>query len=104
MASEQVSTMNLSDDGDGMVALNDNPTTNFKPVFSEQEKNVSQNKETMDSTPISDIMIDNGNMMDSVTEYPVMTQQPRTQGIMPQMVAPNPQGGYQTQQKEETHT
>lgn len=104
--SDPVTTLNLSDNGDGMVPIN--PTTSFvreneEPQIMKHEKNVSQNKETMDSTPISDIMIDNGNMMDAVTEYPAMTQQPRTQGIMPQMVAPNPQGGYQTQQKEETH-
>jgi len=80
MASDQVHTMNLADDGDGMVSLNDNPSVAFTP-----EKNVSENKETtMDSTPINDIMM----------EPPMMTDEPRMQGMMPQMTAPQPQGAY----------
>ena len=79
MASDQVHTMNLSDDGEGMVPLHDNPSTSFK-----HEKNVGQSKETMDSTPINDIMM----------EPPMMTDEPRMQGVMPQMTAPQPQGGY----------
>ena len=80
----QVNTLNLSDNGDGMVPLNDNPATSFKPAFSEPEKNISQSKQTMDSTPIHDIMMD----------PPMMTDEPRMQGMMPQMTAPQPQGGY----------
>jgi hypothetical protein len=72
--------MNLADDGDGMVPLHDNPSTSFTP-----EKNVRQGKETMDSTPINDIMMEN----------PMMTDEPRMQGMMPQMTAPQPQGAYQ---------
>ena len=79
MASDQVHTMNLSDDGEGMVPLHDNPSTSFKA-----EKNMVQSKETMDSTPINDIMM----------EPPMMTDEPRMQGVMPQMTAPQPQGGY----------
>jgi hypothetical protein len=80
MASDQVHTMNLADDGDGMVSLNDNPSVAFTP-----EKNVRENKETtMDSTPINDIMM----------EPPMMTDEPRMQGMMPQMTAPQPQGAY----------
>ena len=79
MASDQVHTMNLSDDGEGMVPLHDNPSTSFK-----HEKNVGQSKETMDSTPINDIMM----------EPPMMTDEPRMQGMMPQMTAPQPQGAY----------
>jgi len=71
----QVHTMNLSDDGDGMVPLYDNPSTSFTP-----EKNVGQSKETMDSTLINDIMM----------EPPMMNEEPRMQGVMPQMTAPNP--------------
>ena len=83
MTSDQVNTLNLSDDGEGMVSLRDNPTTSFKP-----EKNVSQSKETtMDSTPINDIMM----------EPPMMTDEPKMQGAMPHMTAPNPQGAYQVQ-------
>jgi len=43
-----------------------------------------QSKETMDSTPINDIMM----------EPPMMTDEPRMQGMMPQMTAPQPQGAY----------
>ena len=79
MATE-VNTMNLSDNGDGMVSLNQNNTT----AFVNTEKNINSNKETMDSTPIHDIMM----------ESPMMTDEPRMQGMMPQMTAPQPQGGY----------
>ena len=68
MTSDQVNTLNLSDDGEGMVSLRDNPTTSFKP-----EKNVSQSKETtMDSTPINDIMM---------MEPPMMTEEPKMQSV-----------------------
>jgi len=89
MASPQVSTLNLSDNGDGMVPLNTNPTTSF--VNNEAEKNIRPNKETMDSTPINDIMM----------EPPMMTDEPRMQGMMPQMTAPQPQGSYAPQQAEQ---
>ena len=80
MASDQVNTMNLSDDGEGMVPLSDNPSVSFIP-----EKNMSKNKETtMDSTPINDIMM----------EPPMMMDEPKMQGMMPQMTAPQPQGAY----------
>ena len=79
MATE-VNTMNLSDNGDGMVSLNQNNTT----AFVNTEKNINSNKETMDSTPIHDIMMD----------PPMMSDEPRMQGMMPQMTAPQPQGGY----------
>jgi hypothetical protein len=49
-----IRTMNLSDNGDsGMVSLN--PSTSFVSQNSE-EKNVSENKVTMDSTPIAELM------------------------------------------------
>ena len=55
MASEHVPTMNLFDDGEGMVPLQtqDKPSTAFKPP----EKNMSTNKDTMDSTPINDLSL-----------------------------------------------
>lgn len=87
MNQDQVNTLNLSDDGEGMVSLRDNPTTSFKP-----EKNVSQSKETtMDSTPINDIMM---------MEPPMMTEEPKMQSM--QMAAAQPQGMYAapTQTKE----
>ena len=84
-------TMNLSDGGDGMVPLNDNPATSFVPNAQQQpEKNVSQNKQTMDSTPINDIMM----------EPPMMMDEPRMQGMMPQMTAPQPQGAYMAPQQQ----
>jgi hypothetical protein len=86
MSSTRVDTLNLSDDGGGMVPLQDNPSTSFTP-----EKNISQHKETMDSTPINDIMMD----------HPMMTEEPKMQGV--QMAAAQPQGMYAapTQQVQE---
>ena len=83
MSSEHVYTMNLFDDGEGMVPLQtqDKPSTAFK----QGEKNMSTNKDTMDSTPINDIMM----------EPPAMTEDPRVQGVMPQMVAAQPQAAGQ---------
>lgn len=95
MSTDRTVTMNLSDNGDGMVPIHNNPTTSFinnempksQEAFSHEEKNISQSKETMDSTPINDIMM----------EAPMMQEEPRMQGVMPQMSAPNPQGAYQVQ-------
>ena len=89
MATENVITMNLADNGDGMVPLNNNPTTTFRQneAYIQPEKNISEHKETMDSTPINDIMM----------EPPMMTEEPKMQGAMPHMTAPNPQGAYQVQ-------
>ena len=67
-----VRTMNLSDNGDGMVSLNNNQGTSFVPNIS-PEKNVSENKQTMDSTPISDIM----GQIEPPLEPPMMAQDPR---------------------------
>jgi len=90
-----INTMNLSDNGDGMVSLNDNPTTNFvnnSEALRSSEKNVSQNKDTtMDSTPINDIMM----------EPPMMMEEPRMQGMMPQMTAAQPQGAYAAPQAQQ---
>ena len=87
-----VDTLNLADNGDGMVPLNDSRSTSFvnKEAFSQPEKNVSENKQTMDSTPINDLMM----------EPPMMMEEPRMQGMMPQMTAPHPQGGYAMPQQE----
>jgi hypothetical protein len=82
MASNDVSTMNLFDDGEGMIPLHENnrPSTAFK----QPENNIGTHKDTMDSTPINDIMM----------EPPAMSEDPRAQGIMPQMVAAQPQHAY----------
>ena len=67
-----VRTMNLSDNGDGMVSLNDNQGTSFVPNIP-PEKNVSENKQTMDSTSISDIM----GQAEEPLEPPMMGTDPR---------------------------
>jgi hypothetical protein len=77
-----VRTLNLSDAEDGMVSLNDKPSTTFVP-----EKNVSEHKDTMDSTPIADVMGQPQEML----EPPMMAMDPRMmQQASPQMVAPTP--------------
>jgi hypothetical protein len=65
-------TMNLSDNGDGMVSLNENQGTSFVPNIP-PEKNVSENKQTMDSTSISDIM----GQAEEPLEPPMMSADPR---------------------------
>ena len=82
MVSKRRYTMNLFDDGEGMVPLQtqDKPSTAFKQAG----KDMGTNKDTMDSTPINDIMM----------EPPAMTEDPRVQGVMPQMVAAQPQAAY----------
>lgn len=86
-----INTMNLSDDGDGMVSIGDNKSTTFVSK-STREKNISQSKQTMDSTPLQDIMMD----------PPMMTDEPRMQGMMPQMTAPNPQGSFAPMMHQQT--
>jgi hypothetical protein len=65
-------TMNLSDNGDGMVSLNENQGTSFVPNIP-PEKNVSENKQTMDSTSISDIM----GQAEEPLEPPMISADPR---------------------------
>ena len=76
-----VRTMNLSDNGDGMVSLNNNQGTSFVPNIP-PEKNVSENKQTMDSTSISDIM----GQAEEPLEPPMMSADPRMEQM--QMQAP----------------
>lgn len=69
-----VRTLNLSDAEDGMVPLNNNPSTSF--VSQNQEKNVGEHKDTsMDSTPISDIM--GHHHAQETLEPPMMAMDPR---------------------------
>ena len=56
-----IRTMNLSDGSEGMVQLN--PSTSFVQK-DEHEKNISENKATMDSTPIAELMGQHEPMMD----------------------------------------
>ena len=116
-----VYTMNLSENSDGMVNLNSNKSTNFiannqsnslpPTTFSPQqqqqempnislEKNLSENKQIMDSTSISDIM----GQPEAPLEPPMMAQDPRmTQMQMqaPMMQAQAPQ--QVTQQAQSTN-
>jgi hypothetical protein len=90
---DNVMTMNLADNGDGMVPLmNNNQATTFRQnessAYIQHEKNINEHKETtMDSTPINDIMM----------EPPMVQHEPKMQGAMPHMTAPDPQGAYQMQ-------
>ena len=107
-----VYTMNLSENSDGMVNLNNNKSTNFiannetnplpPPTFSPQqqqqqmpniplEKNLSENKQIMDSTSISDIM----GQPEAPLEPPMMVQDPRMTQM--QMQAPMMQAQAQPQ-------
>lgn len=86
-----IRTMNLNDAGDGMVSL-DNPSTTFVHQKS-IEKNMSQHKDTMDSTPISDLMGGNGipEQMQDIMAPPMMSAEPRMQSVLataPQMQMP----------------
>ena len=115
-----VYTMNLSENSDGMVNLNNNKSTNFiangetnslppttfSPPQQQQmpsiqlEKNLSENKQIMDSTSISDIM----GQPEAPLEPPMMAQDPRmTQMQMqaPMMQAQAPQ--QVTQQAQSTN-
>ena len=75
-----IRTLNLSDADDGMVSLNKNPSTSF--VSQNPEKNVSEHKDTMDSTPISDIM---GHAQEPL-EPPMMAMDPRMMQAAPPTV------------------
>ena len=107
-----VYTMNLSENSDGMVNLNNNKSTNFiannesnslpPTTFSPQqqqqempnislEKNLSENKQIMDSTSISDIM----GQPEAPLEPPMMAQDPRMTQM--QMQAPMMQAQAQPQ-------
>ena len=81
--SADIPTFNLSDSGDGMVPLtNNNQTTSFVPKM--PEKNVGENKDMMDSTPIADIMGQPQDMM----EPPSLSVDPRM--IQQQVMVPPP--------------
>ena len=95
-----VRTLNLSDNNDGMVDLNAHKSTNFVPNIT-QEKNVSENKQTMDSTSISDIM----GQAEEPLEPPMGSVDPRmTQMQMqaPMMAAQQPVVQQATDKKTES--
>ena len=84
-----VHNMNLSDDDSGMVPLNSQSKSNaFVPEY--PEKNVSDYKEDMDSTPISDVMMQ---PQEQSFEPPLMAVDPRAmQMAQQQVMAPSQQG------------
>tara|TARA_B100000405_G_C16713325_1_gene420023 strand:+ start:1292 stop:1813 length:522 start_codon:yes stop_codon:yes gene_type:complete len=85
-----IRTMNLSDNSDaGMVQLN--PSTSFITQNNE-EKNVSENKVTMDSTPISELMGQPDPMEAQMMAPPTMASQiPSQVPMQMQMMAASPQ-------------
>lgn len=85
-----IRTMNLSDNSDaGMVQLN--PSTSFITQNNE-EKNVSENKVTMDSTPISELMGQPDPMEAQMMAPPTMaSQMPSQVPMQMQMMAASPQ-------------
>lgn len=82
-----IRTMNLSDNADGMVQLNS--STAF--VSRDTEKNVSENKETMDSTPIAELM-GQPEPMDMQQQMPMQQQMqmPMPMQMQMAMAAPAP--------------
>jgi hypothetical protein len=111
-----VYTMNLSENSDGMVNLNNNKSTNFiannesnslpPTTFSPQhqqqqmpnislEKNLSENKQIMDSTSISDIM----GQPEAPLEPPMMAQDPRMTQMQMQTPMMQAQAPQQQQQQ-----
>ena len=84
-----IRTMNLSDNSDaGMVSLN--PSTSFVSQNSE-EKNVSENKVTMDSTPIAELM-GQPEPIEAPQNMPMQMQQmPMQMPAQMQMMAAAPQ-------------
>jgi hypothetical protein len=61
-----------------------NPSTAFKT----NEKNVSKDKDEMDSTPINDIMMEQPPMMDDPRVQPQMAQPQAQQGVYPAAAPP----------------
>jgi hypothetical protein len=108
--------MNLSENSDGMVNLNNNKSTNFiannesnslpPTTFSPQhqqqqmpnislEKNLSENKQIMDSTSISDIL----GQPEAPLEPPMMAQDPRMTQMQMQTPMMQAQAPQQPQQQ-----
>ncbi len=82
-------TMNLSEDSDGMVPIDSKARSNaFVPE--NPEKNVSEYKDNMDSTPISDVMM---NAQEQSFEPPLMGADPRAVQMAHQQVMMPSQNG-----------
>jgi|TARA_B110000285_G_scaffold223672_1_gene279484 hypothetical protein len=77
--------MNLSENASGMVPINH--STSFMPE-NFQEKNVGEKKDTMDSTPISDIMGQPQPQQQQFNEPPAMAMDPRMLDAQPRVELP----------------
>jgi len=87
-------TLNLSDDGSGMVPITAPPPPQPQPKmekpstsFQGSEKNIAQEQSMMDSTPLSDIMEDDSGSGMGMMDAPMVQSQPRMQSV--QMQAPS---------------
>ena len=83
-----VYTLNLSEDNDGMVPIDSKSRSNAF-VAEDPKKNVSEYKDDMDSTPISDVMM---HSQDNNFDSPMMGADPRAAQMAHQqvMMAPQP--------------
>lgn len=89
--STDITTFSMTDSNEGMVSIMPKPSSQppqpqppppQPPAFSTQEKNMSENKETMDSTPIYDLM-----------NPPAMGNEAAA-AMAPQVPAANPQAAF----------
>ena len=85
---EHVYTLNLSEEADGMVPIDSNSRSNAF-VAEDPKKNVSDYKDDMDSTPISDVMMQS---QEQSFDSPLMGADPRAVQMAHQqvMMAPQP--------------
>ncbi len=93
-------TMNLSEDSDGMVPI-DAQSRSTAFVSENPEKNVSEYKDNMDSTPISDVMM---NAQEQSFEPPLMGNDPRAAQMAHQQVMMAPQPAQVVAQKEKSQS
>jgi hypothetical protein len=84
-----IRTMNLSDGSEGMVQLNSSASTSFVQQ-QEPEKNISENKVTMDSTPIAELMGHPESMESQMMMAPSQMQMPMQQMPMQAQMAMAP--------------
>lgn len=84
---EPVYTLNLSEEIDGMVPIDNSRSNAF--VAEDPKKNVSDSKDDMDSTPISDVMMQS---QEQSFDSPLMGADPRAVQMAHQhvMMAPQP--------------
>jgi len=110
--SDSISSVNLADDSEYVSLSVDTtkppPSTSTSSVrqaetttaFVQQEKNLLQHQTgMMDSTPISDLVMEDGGFMDQ--QQPMLQQQPRMQGLQMQAPAHGHMMPMMPQQQEE---